>query len=310
MANYGQLDELTVFTNKFLDRVTAWEETKVPGYKKQMFLIYSHPWLVALLIFLLFNTAFSLAGALIALPFVWLPVEYQGIAYTGLALIVMGIIAIIIGKRKAVKAIEKYNGEIGHKGKPFASRAVVCLFFGLVLALAACVGFTLLLYYMYLDSIEGASGDILSISLTYIRDLANFTVGFFYPFFYSIGVMVGISKMRHASTCPVCGRYSAIYYYSMGEFGKAKGGNYDKDITVRARVGTRYTTTTTTWSDGSKTSNTTSEPIYGQVYDHTDVHEYGTLMERFAMSCKGCSYHREFTDERQYDEVIGRKKVR
>lgn len=310
MANYGQLEELTVFTNKFLDRVTAWEETMVPGYKKQMFLIYSHPWLAALLIFLLFNTALSLAGALIALPFVWLPEEYQGIAYAALALIIMAIIAIIIGKRKAVKAIERYNGEIGHKGKPFARKVGVSLVFGFIFAIAASAGFVFLLYYLYLDSIEGASGDILTISLSYIKDLANFAIPFFYPFFYSIGVIAGISKMRHASTCPICGRYNAIYYYSMGEFGKAKDGNYDKDITRRERVGTRYTTTTTTWSDGSKTSNTTSEPIYGQVYDHTDIHEYGTVMERYAMSCKGCSYHREFTDKRQYDEVIGKKKVR
>ena len=309
MANTsGQLENITIYTNRFLDPITSWEEKKVVSYKKQIFLHYFSAWFAALMIFVLFNTMLSIAGSAFLLPFIWLPVQYQGIGYAAVLMVVFGIAIILFARKRTIQLIKRNNGEIGHKGQPFVLHGVVQVLFGLLFAIVATIGFAILTYYLYIDSFEGQDFDIKAIVIMNLVELTNFSFAFYLPFFYGLGTLFGISKMRHGSTCPVCGRLDSLSYYSMGEFAKMKRGDYEKDITRTARVGTETTTITTYYSDGSKSVSSSSSPIYGQVYDHTDFHEYGTKMERYAVSCRGCSYHREMTEKRKYDEITGRTK--
>lgn len=299
--NVGQTESVEVYTNKFLDPITSWEEKNVAGYKKQVFLHGFSGWMMSFFIFVIFNTMLSAAGGLIMLPFVFLSPEQMGIGYFALATVLMIIAATIIGYKKTKKLIKRNNGEIGHRGKPFAVHSVFNFIFGIVIAGAAVVGFSYLVYQMYLSSIETPDPDFFEVILPNLILVANFAVPFFYPLFYFLGTMIGIGKMRHSYTCPVCGRFDSIVI-EKESFAKSKTGDYERDITRTARVGTE--TTTTYWSDGTTTSS--SSPIYGQVYDHTDVHEVGTKMERYFVNCRGCSFHREFTEKVRYDEVVGR----
>ena len=298
--NSGQTESVTIFTNKYLDPITGWSEKSVAGYKKQIFLHAFSAWIMSLFIFTIFNTMLSAAGGLIMLPFVWLPIEYVGIGYFSLATALMMLAAILIGYKKTLKLIRRNNGEIGHRGQPFMIHTLVNFFLSLLMAAGALVGAAILVYYMYISSIATEDPQFFDVIKPYLILVANFAVPFFYPFFYFVGTLIGIGKMRHGWTCPVCGRYDAVKIETE-MFAKSKSGGYDERITRSERIGTE--TTTTYWSDGSTTSS--SSPIYGQVYHHTNVHETGTKLNRYFVNCQGCSYHREFTEQIRYDEIVG-----
>lgn len=308
----SQRDEILIYSNRYLDVVTKWDEKSVVAYKKQVFLHFFNAWMITFIVFIVANTILSGASSVIVLPFLWLPTQYQALPIIAILVILMAIIGIAVGKNKTVKTIKNNNGEMGHKGQSWAIKTGVNMFFALFVFVLALGGMTILtlaardpafftktIMQMLLEAKALLTDPD---SLIFI---ANAAIPFLLPFFYCIGTFAGFRKMRKGYTCPCCGRLDSLVFSSGNAFGVSKIGNYEQDVTRTERVGTRTTTKTTYWSDGTKTTDTSRTPIYGQVYDHTNIHEYGTYLVTYTVSCRGCSYLRQFNSEEEYNNVVG-----
>ena len=297
------LESKTHYTNKYLERITAFEEKSVAGYKMQVKQQIGGPYLVMLVLIVTLATVFSAAGAFVLLPLIYLPEAIRNYAYLGLGTIVIGIIACISAAKRTKKFIALNNGEVGHKRKPFWNKVSFHIIFSLALAAGLLFGF----YYGYKYVFELPAEYTLAEQINEL--CGSFGMVFatmVMPFFYFLSAKITLRRMQRKNTCPCCGRIDTVRFENLSSFGKSKTGNFTKDVYERRHVADKITTTTTYYSDGSKTTSSSSSPIYANVYDHTDLYETGTQMNIWITFCTNCSYYEENLTKNKYTEKKGR----
>ena len=299
-----RLEDRSKFTNRYLDKITSFDEKKVAGYQSQVKMQLFHPWMDALLLFVLLQTALAFVSAILVVPFLSIPQPYQNLVIAGIHIIAVFVYAAIMASVRVKKFIHLNNGEVCHKRKPYWNKVSFMILIGLAFAAATVIG--IWIFFEKAVEAEGYFPDLLSKIGEYYSEGKVILCAGLYPLFYYLMTKLKMRSWQRKNVCPCCGRIDSVAYAKRSEFGYSKTNNYTKDIYVRAQVGTEYTTTTTTYGDGHKESYTSSKPIYGDVYDHTDLHEVGTYLAEYVEYCTSCSYYREILSENKYDKNLGK----
>ncbi len=274
-------------TNRYLERITDWKEENVAGYKTKVKQQLLEPWMRSLVLFLFMFTVGGIIYSLIWALMDKILHDYAGIGLYVVYLLIGALLANGAAKKNLLKFVEQNNGEVAHPYEPYEKK--VKLFAGLSVGFGVAV--------VVICMLAGGSFKAFLSGNIYWAQALMFVA--FYPTLYYLFTLKATTLLYH-NVCPICGRFEAVCTEKTATYGKNKLGEYEVKTYGTAKVGEKITTTT--WSDGSRTSSST--PIYGTVCTGSYMKEYGTKMSDYFTYCKYCSYFKEETTEEKYTKRI------
>lgn len=280
-------DGISVTSNPYLREIEVWKEKDLPHYKKKvrdrMFNGYVTAVLGGLIAYGLFIVFFAITFSMFT--GLYNLVSSSTVAQWIVLMVFYLVVFLIVfshGKKTMVKFVSSCHGEIGHSGQPFMKRLVFNLVFS---AIIGVVG-TALAIILYKDGAQSSMGLRVLEGNMYLPAIIS-------PFAYFIGTLSARNQM---TVCPVCGRFDTVYRIKCSEdFGERSEGSHKEYDYKTERVGTK--TTTTFYSDGSKTSR--SEGIYGSVR-YTEVYNDFSSLAKYAYLCHECTYVEQTLEEKKW----------
>ena len=259
-------------TNRYLDKITAWNEKKVAGYKKRVAYQLLSPWTSALLFALLF-TALRYVWAFVAPKLAALSVGVQITVCVAMYALPTLLYCILSAEIRLRRFVHKTRGEVGHKGEPYYRSVFTMIFVSLGLWLILLVG----AYFLFVKELSLLTFDTIS-------DLFPLVFAAGFPFLSYLVTFIHLLCLPK-SACPHCGRFDTLKTEKR-LLGKKREGSYLYSSYDHASV-----------KKAKKTAPTEEkprpQPIYGDIVSATLAIEDETDMDALVTFCKYCSLYAE-----------------